>query len=645
MRSWGSFTWVALLVLVFGTSVHAQDAVTGYATIKPSLVKVWALSRTGTPIDSGSGFVVSSNASDSVLLTSNHVIAEGSRISIDFNRELHDVPATVVAREATWDLALLRIGRGNLKSVAFAPRDHTLAEGVTLAAAGFFKRDDQIGFTGQEAHLLYPGSISSLARDNDVVELANVQLEPGTSGGPVFDPATGAVVAVVERSHTDQQGGYAVAASVVLAFAQAQRVTVTIQRLTAPRPSLAAVVVAPTPARPLFIGVSMKPVDSNVRAQLRYLGQGIVVESVYQGGPAEQAGVQTGDVIQLVDGKPAITVQQVQEVIRAAGEGQIVRLGLWSSTGNRAVNVVVGRAPPDFPLGQTQSAPAAVQPALSQSATPIAVVPHVPQQPPAGDLPSFPGSGTVAILYSTRGAFGNGAETTTASAADFSAKFRQRFGVTAMLLQEDSMAPGSDFARLAHERGALTAIVFEPTFNMPTTTLISLTMVVFDPWNSSIYRVTKSKSGFLRDADTVQRSLGDLSDQCLAAFSSAAMDSASPDPESPLFNFFRYGILIGNGVKRIGLGLQPSTNGARVITLTSGGPAASAGMQIGDLVLTVNGVATTGKSIVELTELLKKNDAVGPIDFEILGPDGMRKHVKVVAGDLRWWASNRPPIH
>lgn len=314
------------------------------------------MDATGKPIDSGSGFVITSSATSSMVVTSNHVISAAKVVSIDFDRDVHDLRATVIARDKTWDLALVRIERGHLKAITFAPKSRELVEGITLAAAGYSKKDDQIGFTGQEPHLLYPATISSLGRENKIVELANVRLEPGTSGGPVFDPATGAILGVIERSHAEESGGYAVSESVVLSFLAGHRVATTTAQDAAPiRTAVPTPVPTPRPTRPAtivathgapYIGVAMDDIDDNVRNQLRYGGNGIVVRAVYPGAPFDQAGVLVGEVLQAVDGRPVYSVAQWLELIRTTAPGQSLRLGLWSPAGSRAVTVVVGTAPP-----------------------------------------------------------------------------------------------------------------------------------------------------------------------------------------------------------------------------------------------------------------------------------------------------------
>jgi len=203
---------------------RAQDAAAGYAAVRPSLVKVWAFDAQGRPVDSGSGFVIVSNASRSLVLTAAHVVASAASITIDIDRDRHDIPAHVQQRGPR-DLAVLTVDRGGLMPATFAPRSHPVVEGNLIAVAGFVKHDELIGVVGQEPRLLYPGTISSRPDDGSYLELENVHIEEGLSGGPVFDPDTGEVLGIVTSRTSDQRGGFAdSAALVVLPFLAASAI-------------------------------------------------------------------------------------------------------------------------------------------------------------------------------------------------------------------------------------------------------------------------------------------------------------------------------------------------------------------------------------------------------------------------------------
>lgn len=202
----------------------ANDASAGYESIRPSLVKVWAFDRSGRPEQSGTGIVVDTNDRRSLVLTASHVVAGAAGIRIDVSREMHDLVAHV-ERTGPRDLTLLAIDRGGLHAARFAPRSHPVVEGNLVAVAGYVKNDELIGVVGQAPRILFPGTVSSRPDNGLYLELENVHIEEGLSGGAVFDPATGDVLGIVTSRTTDRRGGFADSgALVVLPFLAANNV-------------------------------------------------------------------------------------------------------------------------------------------------------------------------------------------------------------------------------------------------------------------------------------------------------------------------------------------------------------------------------------------------------------------------------------
>jgi hypothetical protein len=177
-----------------------------YALVKPALVKVWAFNASGLPADSGTGFVVQSDANETRIVTALHVVSGSSKVAIDVSPELHDIDATVVAKTSDQrDIALLLIEHGDLQPVKLATRTARLLEGKYVATAGYFKYGESIGEAPQ---LLGPGTIGSFHDAGKIMQI-NLGFESGLSGGPVFDPATGDVLGVVNTKSTIGDGGYA----------------------------------------------------------------------------------------------------------------------------------------------------------------------------------------------------------------------------------------------------------------------------------------------------------------------------------------------------------------------------------------------------------------------------------------------------
>jgi S1-C subfamily serine protease len=245
------FASTLLIALMLGAhAVRASDdASAGYGAVRPSLVKVWAFDRSGRPTQSGSGIVVDSNAQRSLVLTASHVVSGAASIRVDLSREQHDIIAHV-ERTGPRDLTLLSIERGGLHAARFAPRTHPVVEGNLVAVAGYVKKDELIGIVGQEPRVLFPGTIASRPENGLYLELENVHIEEGLSGGAVFDPGTGEILGIVTSRTSDQRGGFADSGTlVVVPFLKANNVDAV---EPPPVPHVAAIVrLAPAPPVPV----------------------------------------------------------------------------------------------------------------------------------------------------------------------------------------------------------------------------------------------------------------------------------------------------------------------------------------------------------------------------------------------------------
>jgi hypothetical protein len=249
---------LALVALTARAVAASDDASAGYEKIRPSLVKVWAFDGSGRPTQSGTGIVVDSNGQRSTVLTASHVIAGAASIRIDVSRDLHDLTARV-ARTGPRDLSLLTVERGNLHVAHFAPRTHAVVEGNMVAVAGYVKNDELIGIVGQEPRVLFPGTVASRPENGIYLELENVHIEEGLSGGAVFDPGTGEILGIVTSRTSDQRGGFADSGTlVVVPFLAANDIAAAGAPPAVTAPAVAVRPLAPPPAHPV-VAVNVAP--------------------------------------------------------------------------------------------------------------------------------------------------------------------------------------------------------------------------------------------------------------------------------------------------------------------------------------------------------------------------------------------------
>lgn len=226
----------------------------------------------------GSGVVYSE---DGYILTNNHVIEGASSITVT----LHDnstYDATVVAADSQTDVAVLKINASGLTPVTLGDSD-SLSVGDLAVVIG--------NPLGTLAGTATEGIISGLEReitlDGKAMTLlqTSASVNPGNSGGGVFDQYGNLIGLVVAKSSgSDVEGlGFAIPVNTVKAVAD----SLIKDGYVTGRPAL---------------GITIVDLTSASEA-MKY---GVKVTGVYikevTGESAKSAGLQSGDLIYMIDG-------------------------------------------------------------------------------------------------------------------------------------------------------------------------------------------------------------------------------------------------------------------------------------------------------------------------------------------------------
>ncbi len=92
-----------------------------------------------------------------------------------------------------------------------------------------------------------------------------------------------------------------------------------------------------------YLGVTIDDVDDERAESLRLPGEyGVYVESVVEGGPAEEAGLEEGDVILRWRGEHLESVAQLQRLVRETPPGRTVDLGVFRDGRERGISITIG---------------------------------------------------------------------------------------------------------------------------------------------------------------------------------------------------------------------------------------------------------------------------------------------------------------
>lgn len=296
--------------------------------VSPAVVNVQAEIGAGRDPE-GTGFVI---RSDGIVVTNWHVVEGvlGIRvITADGDR----LEGRVIGGDESADLAVVRVQtEGALPTVRLG-RSRRLQLGETVVAMGF-----ALGLEGGPS--VTSGIISALGRRieaggpgvqtrtyEDVIQ-TDAAINPGNSGGPLVD-LSGRVVGI-------NTAGVQAAAAENIGFA------IAIDRA---RPIIDHAMESPEAPAP-FLGVSTETVTPEVvlREGLP-IDRGVFVAGLAPGGPAEQAGLEVGDVIVAVDGEQVVDNDDLQALLLEHEPGQDVAITVARGSGSEDIMVTLGVRP------------------------------------------------------------------------------------------------------------------------------------------------------------------------------------------------------------------------------------------------------------------------------------------------------------
>ena len=122
-----------------------------------------------------------------------------------------------------------------------------------------------------------------------------------------------------------------------------------------------------------YIGVSLQPLDEDIAASLGIpKNQGELIRAVTAGGPAARAGIQQGDVVVSVGGRPVTPDESLAYLVARQPVGSRVPIELVRDGRRQTVNVAVGVRPTDEELARlngTEAETPVTEPAEAQQSS------------------------------------------------------------------------------------------------------------------------------------------------------------------------------------------------------------------------------------------------------------------------------------
>jgi putative serine protease PepD len=289
--------------------------------------------ETGSSGGTGSGVVL---RSDGYVLTNNHVVADaaggGGTITVSFNGTGEiDEPATIVGRDPETDLAVIKVSGGHALTPAALGSSANLVVGDPVVAIG-----SPLGLAGT----VTLGIISALNRTVRVPSESggagtplfnaiqtDAAINPGNSGGALVDGAgrvigiNSAIATLGGGSGSDTQSG-----SIGVGFA----IPVDEAR------SIAEQLIRTGKATHPAIGVSAATVGADGTGP-----RGAKLSVVSKNGPAQKAGLRSGDVITRLNGKLVDSVDQLIVLLRSFKVGDAITVSYLRGGSARTARLVL----------------------------------------------------------------------------------------------------------------------------------------------------------------------------------------------------------------------------------------------------------------------------------------------------------------
>ena len=293
----------------------------------------------GQPVQSassGSGFVLTS---DGYIVTNYHVVKDAQTVKVTmYSGDEYD--AQYVGGDEDYDIAVIKIEATGLPAVTLGNSeelnvgDHVLAIGNPL---------------GELTFSMSGGMVSSVNRTINVdgtpfnMIQTDTSINHGNSGGPLLN-SYGEVVGIVSAkySSTGSSGesveglGFAIPINDVSSMIQDIMTNGYVTNRA-------------------YLGATIGTLNASMAQQYRYdITEGAFVYSVEEGGPADQAGLQLGDVITAIDGTEITSLDDLTAAKKNYVTGDTSTLTVYRQGETITVELTWGETPAETASTQTE---------------------------------------------------------------------------------------------------------------------------------------------------------------------------------------------------------------------------------------------------------------------------------------------------
>ena len=276
----------------------------------------------------GSGFIIDKAG---YIVTNNHVIENADQIKVKLADE-REFEAELVGRDPNTDLALIRIKDApDLVSLKLGDSDKLAVGSWVVAIGSPFGLEQTVtaGIVSAKGRALGSGPY------DDFIQ-TDASINPGNSGGPLLN-MNGEVVGINTAIIANGQGiGFAIPVNMAQGIVDQLQAHGSVTRG--------------------WLGVSIQDLSPELA---EYYGikekKGVLVAQVFEGDPADKAGIKAKDVIIEVDGKSVNSSRELVATVASIPVGKKTTVTLLRDGKEKTVNVEIAKRDDSGPLAQRNS--------------------------------------------------------------------------------------------------------------------------------------------------------------------------------------------------------------------------------------------------------------------------------------------------
>ena len=276
----------------------------------------------------GSGFIISK---DGYILTNTHVVGDVDKITVKL-ADGREFQAKKIGADNKTEVALIKIEAEDLPVLEIGKPDELLIGEWVIAIGNPFGLKET----------LTVGVVSAKGRSNiGITDYENfiqtdAAINPGNSGGPLLN-IDGAVVGINTAIYSRSGGYMGIGFAVPIDMAM----------------NIKSQLVATGRVTRGYIGVVLNPgevTEEMAKSFGRDEAGGVLIAEVQKDGPADKAGIKSGDILIELDGKKITDLSQFRQDVAQILPDKTAKLVLFRDGKNRTVVVTVGEFPGDGDL-------------------------------------------------------------------------------------------------------------------------------------------------------------------------------------------------------------------------------------------------------------------------------------------------------